>query len=96
VYLGGALSKIAVVVCNVCEQLGKPTRPYKVTQGRRSVAVDLCDDDSVSLEALLPGQPAVPKVNAKDLSNGKPAKRRGRGVTPMSEVVAAKKVAKKR
>lgn len=88
--------KIAVVVCNTCEQVGKPTRPYKVTQGRRSVSVDLCDDDSVSLEALLPGQAAEPQVNAKDLSNGAVVKRRGRGVTSMGDVVAAKKVAKPR
>lgn len=90
------MSKIAVVVCNVCEQLGKPTRPYSVRQGRRSVALDLCDTDSECLERLLPGRAAEPKVERENVTNGTPVRRRGRGVTSMDQVEAAKKTAKGR
>lgn len=82
------MSTIEVVVCHVCEEIGKATLPYTVGQGRRRAKVDLCEDDAAFLEALLPGT-ATPRVKRRDVSQG----RRGRGVMSMEDVERARMAA---
>lgn len=89
------MATIAVVVCNKCEELGKPTRSYTIKQGRRQATVDLCEEDSAYLEQFLNGKPRgadvtelpVKKVaGAKRVASG----RRGR-VVSMDDIEALKK-----
>lgn len=85
------MSKIAVVVCNRCEELGKPTRPYLIRQGRRKAEIDLCVDDGEYLESFLNGRPSEPRVESK------PPEEVGRAIqVPAKRSAAAKKAPAKK
>ena len=80
------MATIAVVVCNQCEELGKPTRPYGVKQGRRSSTLDLCEEHGAYLETFLNGAPPQAKVAAKKTTG-----RRKAGKVSMAEIERLKK-----
>lgn len=74
-----------VTVCNVCEDLTKPTLPYVVEQGNRSVTLDLCQDDASPLEAFLPTRRAASK-RASAKRPAKKASSRARKVQTLEEI----------
>lgn len=97
------MSTVEVVVCDVCHEVGKPTRRYEVTGDGMTAAVDLCEEDGAMLAEFLathgrrrPGRrPAAatsPLVAKKATS--KRAAGRPRATTPrmtIEEIEAQKK-----
>lgn len=49
------MAKVNVVVCDVCEDVGKPTQRYRVSKANRHRVLDLCPTHAESLEKLLAG-----------------------------------------
>lgn len=48
------MAKISVTVCDICEQVGAPTRRYRISKGAGSSRVfELCAEHAAPLQALL-------------------------------------------
>jgi len=45
--------KVQLVVCDVCKDTQRSTKPYAVTSEGRRVSVDLCDEHGQPLEVFL-------------------------------------------
>jgi hypothetical protein len=87
---GGALVKIVVAVCDIC-QSDQDVDSYTISSGRRKVVADLCGGHREPLEGLLnKGQATTPARPRKAAS--KPPAKPGRAsrsrikVTPIDEV----------
>lgn len=79
--------RTSVTVCDVCQEIGKPTTAYRITSEGRAVSTDLCSRHNGPLEAVLDRTaPGVPE---------EPAPRRGRRsrltVTTMDEIEQRKR-----
>ncbi|QDK03752.1 DNA binding protein [Streptomyces phage Yasdnil] len=95
--------KIEITVCDVDQEVGKPTRTYTIAVDGRSVKRDLCEKHAAPLEMLLhldqtkaaqgvkpPAAPVVRSGPAKTAQN--PPKRRARTtrITSLDEIEAMK------
>lgn len=48
------MAKMRVTVCDVCEEVGRPTRAYRIQRDdKAAVSVDLCSRHAAPLEAFL-------------------------------------------
>lgn len=84
---------MTVTVCNQDpSEVGKPTRPYRITSEGRSANVDLCAEHSAPLERFLePGGTA----SKGEAGMGRRGRRRATGVTTIEEIEAKKRTPKK-
>lgn len=58
------MAKVRVVVCDVCEDIGKATKGYRITSEGKAASVDLCVEHAEPLEVLLTGQGKADKRSA--------------------------------
>jgi hypothetical protein len=98
---GASVAKVEVTVCDVCKEVGRATRGYRVQRDDRvAVSVDLCSRHAGPLEAFLS---KASEVRVEESATPAPAKRaatrrRARGgltVTTMEEIEAQKKQSNK-
>ena len=47
------MAKVEVTVCDVCRNVSKPTRAFRVRARGLAGEVDLCEDDAAPIEARL-------------------------------------------
>ncbi|MEV4642783.1 hypothetical protein AB0J80_36125 [Actinoplanes sp. NPDC049548] len=87
--------ELSITVCDVCQDPSRKVKRYTLQQGERSATVDLCDEDSSALEALLPKgatstaskvrtpvrkKAAAKKVTTEKVTAGSAGRRGGRAV----------------
>ncbi|MFE2104298.1 hypothetical protein ACFXAF_00230 [Kitasatospora sp. NPDC059463] len=78
---------MTVLVCNKCEQLGKPVRSYTIAEGDRKRRVDLCEDDGRLVEELMAtGEPVEQEPASSDAAQA-PARK----AAPAKKAASAKK-----
>ncbi|MGW2541551.1 hypothetical protein ACWC5I_11910 [Kitasatospora sp. NPDC001574] len=81
---------LTLKVCNTCERPGVPVRRYTLAEGDRAVFVDLCEEDSKPVEAVMAtGEPVAGHSPAASQSGGRPG-------SPASGSAPAKKTAAKK
>ncbi len=59
------MARKQVVVCDVCEAVGKPTTRYRITREGQRFEVDLCVDHAKRIEALLSGKASARATPAR-------------------------------
>ncbi|TDE95065.1 hypothetical protein EXU48_09880 [Occultella glacieicola] len=47
------MAEVSITVCDMCGQLGRSTARYGITQRRRTVQFDLCEQHAAPLERVL-------------------------------------------
>lgn len=79
-------------VCNVCEDVTRGTKEYKLAQGGRETVVDLCEEHSEPLERFLPTRASVTqrRVQRRPTKSTTRTTRRRTPIMTMAEIEATK------
>lgn len=79
-----------ILVCDVCETVGRDTVPCSVTVDGQEGVFDLCDEHSQPLRELLPDTESPPKASTPAPRKSPPRSRK-RKITTIEEIEASKK-----
>lgn len=73
-----------VVVCDICQDRTRPTKPYGVTESGRTGEVELCEEDAIPFERVL-DETTVTRAPEKKVPARRP-RRGGIEVTPIDQI----------